>query len=81
MNEHTNMTGKSRNVFETAISPLLMLGPLVAICQFAQQPVNIPSAELKRASCVACDDSAKNTLKSEGVHKPPRGHRHPNING
>ena len=35
---------KSRNVFETAIYLLLILGPLIAIWQFAQQPVNIPAA-------------------------------------
>jgi hypothetical protein len=31
MNEQTNMTGKNRNMFETAIYSLLMLGPLIAI--------------------------------------------------
>jgi len=31
---------KSRSVFEVVIYPLLILGPLIAIWQFAQQPVN-----------------------------------------
>ena len=38
---------KSRNAFELIMYPCLILGPLVAIWQFAQQPVNIPAAGLK----------------------------------
>jgi len=40
---------KSRNVFEMVIYTLLILGPLIAIWQFAQRPVNIPAAGLKGA--------------------------------
>jgi hypothetical protein len=53
---------KSRNVFEMVIYPLLILGPLIAIWQFAQQPVNIPAAGLKGERCVGCDASAQNSV-------------------
>ena len=35
---------KSRNLFEVVIYPLLILGPIIATWQFAQQPLNIPVA-------------------------------------
>jgi hypothetical protein len=44
---------KSRNALELAIYPLLILGPLIAIWQFAQQPINIPPARLD-TGCVVC---------------------------
>ena len=47
---------KSRNVLEIAIYPLLILGLLIAIWQFAQQPINIPSTGLDGGGCVACVD-------------------------
>ncbi len=47
---------KSRNVIEMAIYPILILGAVTAIWQFAQQPVHIPAAGLKGAGCVACVD-------------------------
>ena len=47
---------KSRNVMEMAICPILILGAVIAIWQFAQQPVNIPPAGLHAAGCVACGD-------------------------
>ena len=50
---------KSRNVFEMVSHPLLILGPLIAIWQFAQQPINIPAAGLKGAGCVVCVDEVK----------------------
>jgi len=62
---------KSRNLFEVAIYPLLSLGPLIAIWQFAQQPVNIPSARFKGAGCVVCVDE---------FHTVPEV-RHPEIKG
>lgn len=40
---------KSRNLLEVAIHPLLMLAPLLAIWQFAQQPVNLRAAGLEKA--------------------------------
>jgi hypothetical protein len=46
----------SRNALEVAIYPLLILGPLIAIWQFAQQPINIPPAGLDRGGCIACVD-------------------------
>jgi hypothetical protein len=62
---------KSRNVFEVVIYPLLILGPLIAIWQFAQQPINIPAAGLEEASCFVCLDKSP----------APRGARHPEIKG
>jgi hypothetical protein len=50
---------KSRNVIEMAICPILILGAVIAIWQFAQQPVNIPAAGLKGAGCVACVDDLR----------------------
>ena len=49
----------SRNVIEMAIYPILILGAVIAIWQFAQQPVNIPAAGLKGAGCVVCVDEVK----------------------
>ncbi len=50
---------KNRNVIEMAIYPILILGAVIAIWQFAQQPVNIPAAGLKGAGCVVCVDEVK----------------------
>ena len=50
---------KSRNVIEMAIYPILILGAVTAIWQFAQQPVNIPAAGLKGPGCVACVDDLR----------------------
>jgi hypothetical protein len=47
---------KSRNALEVAIYPLLILGPLIAIWQLAQQPINIPPAGLDTGGCIACVD-------------------------
>jgi hypothetical protein len=47
---------KSRNALEVAIYPLLILGPLIAIWQFARQPINIPPAGFNAEGCVACVD-------------------------
>ena len=50
---------KSRNVIEMAIYPILILGAVIAIWQFAQEPVSIPSTGLKEAGCVVCVDEVK----------------------
>ncbi len=50
---------KSRNVIEMAIYPILILGAVIAIWQFAQQPVNIPPAGLDAGGCVACVDDPR----------------------
>src|SRR5580765_1654387 len=50
---------KSRNVIEMAICPILLLGAVIAIWQFAQQPVNIPPAGLDAGACVACVDDLR----------------------
>jgi hypothetical protein len=71
---------KSRNIFEVVIYPLLILGPLIAIWQFARQPVNIPAAGLKGARCVACDASAQKNIYGENF-PARRGGRHPEIKG
>jgi hypothetical protein len=42
-----------------AIYPILILGAVIAIWQFAQQPVNIPSAGLDAGGCVACVDDLR----------------------
>ena len=75
MNERTNTTDpqhestyallirseeKRRNAFEVAIYPLLILGPLIAIWQFAQQPVNIPASGSNGARCAVLDAWAAN---------------------
>jgi hypothetical protein len=62
---------KSRNALEVAIYPLLILGPLIAIWQFAQQPINIPPAGLDAGGCVACVDELQAL----------RQIRHPEIKG
>jgi hypothetical protein len=71
---------KNRNVFEMVIYPLLILGPLIAIWQFAQQPVNIPAAGLKGAPGVVCNASAQNNVCGEEFHARP-GSRHAEIKG
>ena len=45
---------RSRNVFEIVIYPLLILGPLVALWQFARQPITIPADGLRGAGSIAC---------------------------
>jgi hypothetical protein len=62
---------KSRNIIEIAICPILILGAVIAIWQFAQQPVNIPAAGLKGADCVACVDDLRAV----------RQVRHPEVKG
>jgi len=62
---------KSRNVIKMAICPILILGAVIAIWQFAQQPVSIPAAGLKGAGCVACVDDLRAV----------RQVRHPEIKG
>ena len=62
---------KSRNVIEMAIYPILILGAVIAIWQFAQQPVNIPPAGLDAGGCVACVDDLRAV----------RQVRHPEIKG
>jgi hypothetical protein len=62
---------KKRDLLEVAIYPLLILGPLIAIWQFAQQPVNIPPAGLDGRGCIACVDELQ-TLRHV---------RHPEIKG
>src|SRR6266478_5547146 len=62
---------KSRNALEVAIYPLLILGPLIAVWQFAQQPINIPPAGLDAGGCIACVDELQAL----------RQVRHPEIKG
>jgi len=50
---------RSRNIIEMAICPILILGAVMAIWQFAQEPVSIPSTGLKGAGCVVCVDEIK----------------------
>src|SRR6266513_108888 len=66
---------KSRNVFEMVIHPLLILGPLIAIWQFAQQPINIPAAGLKGPRDIVFAASAQNNVCRDGFYTlRRRGH-------
>ena len=69
---------KCRNMFEAVIHPLLILGPLIAIWQFSQQPVNIPAAGLK--PWVIFDASAQNCVHRGEFHTL-LGNRPPEIKG
>ena len=51
---------RSRNLFEVVIYPLLILGPLIASWQFAQQPINVPIAGWKAR--LVSDVWAKNNV-------------------
>ena len=62
---------KSRNGIEMAIYPILILGAVIAMWQFAQQPVNIPATGLDAGGCVACVDDLRAL----------RQVRHPEIKG
>jgi hypothetical protein len=96
MNEQTNTTAqnheesaysllirseeKSRNAFELTIYPCLILGPLIAIWQFAQQPVNIPVAGLKGPHDIVFDASVQNNICGDGFY-PLHRRGHPEIKG
>jgi hypothetical protein len=58
---------KSRNAFELIMYPCLILGPLVAIWQFAQQPVNIPAAGLKEPRHIVFEASAQTISAETGL--------------
>ena len=62
---------KSRNVIEMAICPILILGAVIAIWQFAHQPVNISPAGLDAGGCIVCVDDLRAV----------RQVRHPEIKG
>ena len=59
---------KSRNVIEMAICPILILSAVIAIWQFAQQPVNIPAAGLKGVSGAIFDSSVQNSVCRDESH-------------
>lgn len=71
---------KSRNACELIMYPCLILGPLIAIWQFAQQPVNIPAAGLKEPRHIVFEASAQNNICQDGVYTLRRG-GHPEIKG
>ena len=71
---------KSRNAFELIMYPCLILGPLIAIWQFAQQPVNIPATGLKGPRDIAVDATAQNNICRDGFYTLRRG-GHPEIKG
>ena len=84
MNEQTNTTvqnqeesaysllirseEKSRNAIELIMYPCLILGPLIAIWQFAQHPVNIPAAGLKEPCDIVVNASAQNNICRDGFY-------------
>jgi hypothetical protein len=70
---------KSRSAFEMVTYPLLLLGPLIAIWQFAQQPVNIPAAGLKGERCVVYGAWTQNNGGEE--FRSLCGAPHPEIKG
>ena len=96
MNEQTNTTvqnqeesaysllirseEKSRNAIELIMYPCLILGPLIAIWQFAQHPVNIPAAGLKGPRDIVVNASAQNNIFRDGFYTLRRG-SHPEIKG
>jgi len=71
---------KSRNACELIMYPCLILGPLIAIWQFAQHPVNIPAAGLKGTRDIVFEASAQNNICRDGVYTLRRG-GHPEIKG
>ena len=71
---------KSRNAFELIIYPCLILGPLIAMWQFAQHPVNIPAAGLKGPHNIVFDASAQNNICRGGFYTVRR-RGHPEIKG
>ena len=71
---------KSRNAFELTIYPCLILGPLIAIWQFAQHPVNIPAAGLKGPRDIVVNASAQNDVCRDRFYTLCRG-SHPEIKG
>ena len=96
MNEQTNTTvqnqeesaysllirseEKSRNAVELIMYPCLILGPLIAIWQFAQQPVYIPAAGLKGPHDIVFNATARNNICRDGFYTLPRP-GHPEIKG
>jgi hypothetical protein len=71
---------KSRNAFELVMYPCLILGPLMAIWQFAQHPVNIPAAGLKGPPDIVFNASAQNNISRDGFYSLHR-RGHPEIKG
>ena len=71
---------KSRNAIELIMYPCLILGPLIAIWQFAQHPVNIPAAGLKGPRDIAVDATAQNHICRGGFYTLRRP-GHPEIKG
>ena len=71
---------KSRNAFELTIYSCLILGPLIAICQFAQHPVNIPAAGLKGPRDSVFNATAQNNISRDGFY-PLHRRGHPEIKG
>ena len=71
---------KSRNALELIMYPCLILGPLIAIWQFAQHPVNIPAAGLKGPRDIVFNASAQNKICRDGFYTVRR-RGHPEIKG
>jgi hypothetical protein len=60
---------KGRNLLEMAIYPVLILGAIIAIWQFAQQLINFPPAGLNGGGRIVC----VNELDAQ------RSHHHPEV--
>jgi hypothetical protein len=71
---------KGRNAFELIMYPCLILGPLIAIWQFAQHPINIPAAGLKGTGDSVFEATAQNNVCRDGFY-PLHRRGHPEIKG
>ena len=71
---------KSRNALELIMYPCLILGPLIAIWQFSQQPVNIPAAGLKGPHDIVFNATAQKNISQDGFY-PLHRRGHPEIKG
>jgi hypothetical protein len=71
---------KSRNACELIMYPCLILGPLIAIWQFAQHPVNIPAAGLRGPRDIVVNAGAQNNVCRDGFYALRR-RGHLEING
>jgi hypothetical protein len=58
---------KSRNLLEMVIYPLLIIGAVIAIWQFALQPMDLPSRDAK---------ALQHVTSTNGLHPCPQDRHH-----
>ena len=61
---------KGRNLLDLAIHPLLMLGPLLAIWQLAQPPVNLTAPGFEKTPCAVFDARTGNIVSGNEPRTP-----------